>query len=83
MKMKVSLKDYADLRLHVENAMIEYGAALHRIIISNDARLSILQKDGIDVDKHTVNGVEVIAEPFIPGEEVQMVLVTDNAAGAA
>jgi hypothetical protein len=78
MKLKVALKDYTDLRLYIENAMNEYGAALHRVIISNDARLSILQTDGIDVNKHTVNGISIIAEPFLPKEEVQVVLTPDN-----
>jgi hypothetical protein len=79
MKPNILLKDYADLRLYVENALQEYGATLHRVIISNDARLSILQRDGIDVNNHTVNGIAVIAEPFIPKEEVQVVLAPDNA----
>ena len=78
MKLKVLLKDYADLRLYIENALQEYGNTLHRVIISNDARLSILQTDGIDVNKHTVNGIAVIAEPFIPKEEVQVVLAPDT-----
>jgi hypothetical protein len=81
MKLKIPLKDYTDLRLYIENAIQEYGAALHRVIISNDARLSILQVDGIDVNKHTVNGISVIAEPFLPKEEVQVVLATDNPTG--
>jgi hypothetical protein len=80
MKLKVLLKDYADLRIYIDNALQEYGTSLHRVIISNDARLSILQIDGIDVNKHTVNGIAVIAEPFIPREEVQVVLTTDNPA---
>jgi hypothetical protein len=78
MKLKILLRDYADLRLYIENAIQEYGAALHRVIISNDARLSILQADGIDVNKHTVNGIAIIAEPFLPKEEVQVVLTPDN-----
>jgi hypothetical protein len=78
MKLKILLRDYADLRLYIENALQEYGAALHRVIISNDARLSILQADGIDVNKHTVNGIAIIAEPFLPKEEVQVVLAPDN-----
>jgi hypothetical protein len=81
MKLKINLNDYADLRLYIENAMQEYGATLHRVIISNDARLSILQKDGIDVNKHTVNGISVIAEPFLPKEEVQVVLAPDSTPG--
>lgn len=81
MKLKVALKDYADLRLYIENAMNEYGSALHRVIISNDARLSILETDGIDVNKHTVNGISIIAEPFLPKEEVQVVLAPDNLTG--
>lgn len=78
MKLKILLRDYTDLRLYIENAIQEYGAALHRVIISNDARLSILQADGIDVNKHTVNGIAIIAEPFLPKEEVQVVLTPDN-----
>lgn len=78
MKLKILLKDYADLRLYIENAVREYGATLHRVIISNEARLSILQSDGIDVNNHTVNGISIIAEPFIPKEEVQVVLAPDN-----
>lgn len=74
----IVLNNYTDLRVYIENALQEYGPELHRVIISNDARLSILQADGIDVNKHTVNGIAVIAEPFIPKEEVQVVLTPDN-----
>jgi hypothetical protein len=33
------------------------------------------------VNKHTVNGISVIAEPFLPKEEVQVVLAPDSTSG--
>ena len=79
MKLKIALSDYTDLRIYIENALQEYGEALNGVIISNQARLNILQADGIDVDKHTVNGISIIAEPYLPKEEIQLVLVPDKA----
>lgn len=78
MKLKIAISDYTDLRIYVENALQEYGSALNRVIISNETRLNILEADGIDVDKHTVNGIAVIAEPFMPKEEIQLVLTPDK-----
>jgi hypothetical protein len=81
MKFKIAISDYTDLRIYIENALQEYGSTLNRVIISNESRLKILEVDGIDVDKHTVNGISVIAEPFLPKEEIQLVFTPDKTAG--
>lgn len=72
--MKANIDDLYSLQRYIEQALLEYGRALHQVIISNNVRLIILEKDGIDIDKQTINGISVIAEPFLQTEDVQVVL---------
>lgn len=74
MKLKMPLEDYIGLQLYVEQAVSEYGPALQRVIVSNDVRLKILQANGIDVSKVSIQGIGIITEPFLPEGEVQVVL---------
>jgi hypothetical protein len=74
MKLKMPLEDYIGLQRYVEQAVSEYGPALQRVIVSNDVRLKILQANGIDVSKVSIQGIGIITEPFLPEGEVQVVL---------
>jgi hypothetical protein len=74
MKLKMPLEDYTGLQRYVEQAVSEYGPALQRVIVSNDVRLKILQANGIDVSKVSIQGIGIITEPFLPEGEVQVVL---------
>jgi len=74
MKLRSAIKDYGSLQEYIRGAILEYGPRLNRVIVSNEVRLSILESDAIDVNKEPVLGISVIAEPFLPGEEVQVVL---------
>lgn len=74
MKLKIPLEDYLGLQQYVEQAVSEYGPALQRVIVSNDVRLKILQANGIDVSKVSIQGIGIITEPFLPEGEVQVVL---------
>lgn len=74
MKLKIPLGDYLDLQRYVEKAVNEYGPALQRVIVSNDVRLKILQANGIDVSKVSIQGIGIITEPSLPEDEVQVVL---------
>jgi hypothetical protein len=74
MKAHPTIRDYYSLKEYIQGAMREYGPALNRVIVSNDVRLHILEREGIDVNSQPVLGISVIAEPFLPEEEVQVVL---------
>ena len=63
MKLKIPLEDYLGLQQYVEQAVNEYGPALQRVIVSNDVRLKILQANGIDVSKVSIQGIGIITDP--------------------
>ena len=72
--MKTIIDDLVSLERFIEQAKIEFGPGLHQVVISNAARLKILEKDGINIDKQRIHGITVIAEPFLLTEDVQVVL---------
>jgi hypothetical protein len=74
MKLKMPLEDYVGLQQYVEHAVNEYGPALQRVIVGNDVRMKILQANGIDVSKVSIQGIGIITEPSLPEGEVQLVL---------